>query len=448
MLQKDDGKPKASVFFIAYTRDDAGDKSKRPVTFTFNGGPGSSSVWLHMGAFGPKRVLLGPNGEQTPPPYQLVDNDDTPLVFTDLVFIDPVTTGFSRHAPGENPAQFHGLEGDLESVADFIRLYTTKFDRWGSPKFLAGESYGTTRAAGLSQVLLRSGIYLNGITLISSVLSFETILFGAGHDLPYTLYLPSYAATAWYHKKIGADLQKLPVEKVAQAARQFAENEYNQALMKGDKLTGAERSKVAAQLARFTGLSQSYVEEANLRVNLQRFTKELLRNERRTVGRYDSRLEGVDIDSAGERPEYDPSYSAVQGAFTAMFNDYIREQLKWETDETYEILTSKVQPWSYTRQQNQYVNTAEMLRQAMSQNPALKILSVNGYYDMATPFFATEYTFDHMGLPASLQGNITLTYCEAGHMLYTRKSCLDALHKSMGEFYQKALSGGAVMGTR
>ncbi len=440
VLKKDDSKPLASMFFVAYTRDDAGDKSKRPVTFAFNGGPGSSSVWLHIGALGPKRVVLGPNGEQPPPPYRMVDNDDTLLEFTDLVFIDPVTTGYSRHAPGEDPKQFHGLEGDLSSVANFIRLYTGKFDRWSSPKFLAGESYGTTRAAGLAQVLLDQGIYLNGITLISSVLNFETISFAPGNELPYILYLPTYTAAAWYHKKLPADLQRGTLEKAVQAARDFAGGDYTLALMKGNRLTAAERSKIAEQTARFTGLSKEYVEQSNLRISIQRFRKELLRDEGRTIGRYDSRLEGTDADSAGERPEYDASYASVQGAFTAAFNDYIRQDLKWETDLPYEVLTDKVQPWSYEKQQNRYVNTGEMLRQAMAQNPNLHVLAANGFYDLATPFFATEYTFNHLALDPSLQRNVKLTYCDAGHMLYTYKPCLDSLRRSIEELYGQALS--------
>jgi carboxypeptidase C (cathepsin A) len=439
VLKKDAIKPIASIFFVAYTRDDATDKEKRPITFAFNGGPGAASIWLHMGALGPKRVVMGAKGEQPPPPYRLVDNEDSLIELTDLVFIDPVTTGFSRHAPGEDPKQFHGLEGDLNSVADFIRLYTGKFDRWSSPKFLVGESYGTTRAAGLSQVLLQRGIYLNGITLISSILNFETLSFNPGNELPYVLYLPTYTASAWYHKKLPADLQRGTLEKAAQASRDFAANEYTLALMKGDQLTGAERSKVADLTARFTGLSKEYVEESKLRISPARFSKELLRTEGRIVGRYDSRLEGTDVDSAGERPGYDPSYASVLGPFTATFNDYVREELKWETDLTYEALTDKVRPWSYEKQQNQYVNTAEMLRQAIVQAPNLRVLVVSSYYDLATPFFATEYTFSHLGLDPSLQGNITFAYCDAGHMLYTYKPCLDTLQRSMAEFYHSAL---------
>jgi carboxypeptidase C (cathepsin A) len=438
ILKKDD-KPWASMFYVAYSRDDVQDAAKRPITFAFNGGPGSSSVWLHMGALGPKRVDMGADGEQPKPPYRLVDNEDTALEFTDLVFIDPVTTGFSRAAPGEKDAQFHGFDGDLESVAEFIRLYLTRFERWRSPKFLAGESYGTTRSAALSQYLLdNDGIYLNGITLISTVLNFETISFARGNDLPYALFLPSYTAAAWYHKKLPKELQG-DLEKALGESRRFAGNEYNAALMKGDKLTAPERTTVVHELARLTGLSEQYIGESNLRVPEDRFTKELLRDQRKTLGRYDSRLEGQDIDAAGDAPDYDPSYASVQGIFTAMFNDYVRTDLKYDTDMVYQVLTGKVQPWNYDRFQNRYVNVAEMLRQAMTKNPSLRVMIANGYYDLATPFFATEYTVNHIGLEPGLSNHISLTYCDAGHMLYTKKSCLDSLRGAMSDFYQKAL---------
>jgi len=438
VIQKD-AKPWASIFYVAYTLEGVQDLSKRPITFAFNGGPGSSSVWLHLGALGPKRIAMGPDGEQPRPPYQLVDNDDTALQFTDLVFIDPVTTGFSRAAPGEKEAQFHGFDGDLESVAEFIRLYSVRAERWGSPKFLAGESYGTTRASALSQYLLdKHGIYLNGITLISSVLNFETISFAQGNDLPFALFLPSYTATAWYHKKLPKDLQG-ELEKAVGESRRFAGNEYASALMKGDKLTATERTSVVHELARLTGLSEAFIEASNLRVSEPRFTKELLRDQRKTVGRYDSRLEGYDIDAAGERPGYDPSYASVQGAYTAMFNEYVRTELGYKSDQPYEILTDKVDPWSYEKFQNRYVNVAGMLRDAMTQNPNLRVMIATGYYDLATPFFAAEYTVSHLGLEPSLSSHVGLTYCEAGHMLYTKKSCLDGLHGSMADFYQKAI---------
>ena len=440
LLKKDDGKPKASMFYIAYTLDGA-DTTKRPLTFTFNGGPGSSSIWLHMGALGPRRVPLTPEGTPIPPPYHVVDNQQTALAFTDLVFIDPVTTGFSRNAPGEDPKQFHGLEGDLDSVSDFIRTYLTKYERWDSPKFLAGESYGTTRASGLSAYLIQHhGIYLNGITLVSSVLNFQTLAFRKGNDLPFILFLPSYTATAWYHKKLSGELQSGDVEQAVAEARKFAEGAYSNALMKGDDLSEAERKEIIEQLARFTGLSTKYIDESNLRIYDDRFRKELLRDEKLTTGRYDSRLPGVDVDAVGETPEYDPSYSAVQGAYTAAFNEYVRKELNWQTDLTYEILTSKVQPWNFSEATNAYLNVADRLAGAMAANPFMHILQVNGYYDLATPFYATEYTFDHLGISANLRNNISMSYCGAGHMLYLKESCLGSLRETMSKMYQSALA--------
>jgi carboxypeptidase C (cathepsin A) len=437
ILKKEDGKPWASMFYVAYTRDDTTDPAKRPLTFAFNGGPGSSSVWLHLGALGPKRVEMGPEGQPPAPPYHAVDNQDTALDFTDLVFIDPVSTGFSREAPGESAAQFHGFEGDLKSVAEFIRLYSVRAERWASPKFIAGESYGTTRAAALSQYLMQNhGIYLNGITLISSVLNFETISFAPGHDLPYELFLPTYTSTAWYHKKLPPDLET-SLEKSIGEARRFAEGEYAAALMKGDKLTAPERAAIVKQLARLTGLPTAFIEESNLRVSPARFEKELLRGERRTLGRYDTRLEGQDADAAGDRPGYDPSYASVLGPYTAAFNNYVRTDLKYDSDLSYEVLTDKVNPWDYKQFQNRYVNVADMLRDAMTQNQNLKVMVANGYYDLATPFFATEYTVNHLGLEPALASHVSLTYCEAGHMLYTRQSCLDSLHAAMAAFYKK-----------
>jgi carboxypeptidase C (cathepsin A) len=440
LLKKEDGSPTASIFYIAYTRNGVADVAKRPLTFSFNGGPGSSSVWLQMGALGPKRVAMDPDGNALPPPYRLEDNEFSILDLTDLVFIDPVSTGFSRAVPESSAGTFHGFTGDLQSVGEFIRQYTTRNGRWLSPKFLAGESYGTTRAAGLSGYLQdRLGMNLNGIALISSVLNFGTISFDAGNDMPYALYLPTYTATAWYHKKLPADLQSATLATAVEESRRYARNQYTLALYRGGSLPAEERAQVVKNLARLTGLTPRFIDESNLRVPIFRFTKELLRDRRRTVGRYDSRLEGTDIDAAGESPEYDPSYSSVQGAFTAAWNQYVRGDLKFETELPYEILTGRVRPWSYREFENRYVNVAETLRQAMTRNPALKLFVACGYYDLATPFFAAEYTVDHMLLAPELRPHVTLAYYEAGHMLYTHLKSLEKSKQDLAKFYSVAL---------
>lgn len=438
VLKTEEDQAKATVFYIAYTKDDVADRGQRPVCFTFNGGPGSSSVWLHLGAFGPRRVEMGDAGQLMPPPWKLVDNESSLLDVTDMVFIGPVTTGYSRPAPGEAPRQFHGLQEDTQWVGDFIRLWTTRNERWLSPKFLAGESYGTTRAASLSGYLQnRHGMFLNGVILISSILNFQTARFDTGNDLPYIVFLPTYTATAWYHKKLPQDLQG-DLQKALRESREFAEGEYTRALGMGGQLPPAERAKVVQKLARLTGLSPAYLEETNLRINIQRFCKELLRSERRTVGRLDSRFKGMDLDAAGERGEYDPSMAAITGPYTATLNDYVRRVLKFESDLPYEILTSRVQPWSYAQFENRYVNVAETLRSAMTQNPDLRVFVGNGYYDLATPFHATEYTFDHLGLDPSLAQHVTLTYYEAGHMMYVHMPSLGQLKKDVAGFIQSA----------
>ncbi|MBZ5700209.1 MAG: peptidase S10 [Acidobacteriia bacterium] len=440
LLKLEDGTPKASVFYIAYTKDDVSDAAQRPITFAFNGGPGSSSVWLHLGAFGPRRVQMGDAGSLLPPPYTLVDNESSLLDVTDLVFIDPVSTGYSRAVPGEPPKQFHGIEEDVQSVGDFIRLYTTRNKRWSSPKFLAGESYGTTRAAGLSGYLQqRYGMYLNGIVLISAILNFETAEFDSGNDLPYILHLPTYTAIAWYHKRLPADLQG-NLEKAVAESRRFAAGEYADALLAGDLLPAARRAELAQKLARLTGLSQDYVERSHLRVPIFRFTKELLRSQGRTVGRIDGRFTGIDADEAGARPDYDPSIAAIMGPYTAVLNDYVRGDLKFESDLPYEILTGRVHPWSYAPYENRYVNVAETLRAAMTQNPFLRVFVAKGYYDLATPFFAAEYTFDHLGLDPSLRSHLSGAYYEAGHMMYAHPPSLQKLKQDVAQFMRASMA--------
>ncbi|MEK6374152.1 MAG: peptidase S10 [Acidobacteriota bacterium] len=438
VMKDEEGKPRASFFFTSYTRDGA-DPAKRPITFTFNGGPGSSSVWLHIGAFGPKRVnYLDDAGHAAKPPYRLVDNEYSILDVTDMVFIDPVTTGFSRAIPFSDASKFHGVDADVQSVGEFIRLWTTRYSRWASPKFLAGESYGTTRAAGLSGWLGRQGFYVNGILLISSILNFETTSFDSANDLAYVLFLPTYTATAWYHKRLSPDLQNGTVENAIAMSEKYALGPYALALMQGDRLGDDERGKVAAHLTNLTGLSRDFIERANLRVNLGRFDKELLRAQRRTVGRLDSRFTGIDKDAAGETPEFDSSYAAIFGEYTAAFNDYVRRELKFETDLPYEILTDKVRPWNYDRAQNRYVDVAETLRNAMSQNPYMKVYVANGYYDCATPFAATRYTFARMGLDPEVRGNVSMSYFEAGHMMYIDRASHARLKKDVAEFIKSA----------
>ncbi|CAN5548530.1 peptidase S10 [soil metagenome] len=433
-------KPKASFFFVAYSRDEVEDRGTRPVTFSFNGGPGSSSVWLHLGLLGPRRVLFDDTGNPLPPPYRLVDNEHSLLDVSDLVFIDPVSTGYSRAAPGEKAGDFHGFKRDIESVGDFIRLYSTRYGRWTSPKFLIGESYGTTRAAGLSGYLQeRHGMFLNGIMLVSSILDFATARFEPGNDLPYLLFLPSYTATAWYHERLPESLQGQDLKAVLGEVEAFVMGDYSLALMKGAALGEEERTAVVQSLARYTGLSESYLERSNLRVGIMRFVKELLRGERRTVGRLDSRFTGIDRDAAGESFEYDPSYATIQGPYTATFNHYVREELRYESDLPYEILKGLYQTWSYKEFENQYVNVAETLRKAMTMNPFLKVHVASGYYDLATPYFATDYTMNHLELDPTLQANLSKSLYQAGHMMYVHRESLAKLKGELAGFVKAAV---------
>jgi len=436
VLKLEDGTPKASIFYVAYTKDDAGDAAKRPITFAFNGGPGAGSLWLHVGALGPRRVEMGDVGSLLPPPYKFVDNESSILDVTDIVFIDPVTTGYSRPVPGEADKQFHGVQEDVQSVGDFIRLWATRNRRWGSPKFLAGESYGTTRAAGLSGYLQqRYGMYLNGIILISAILNFQTAEFDTGNDLPYILYLPTYTAIAWYHKKLPSDLQG-DLQKAIAESKAFATGEYADALMRGDTLPAAKRTEVAQKLSRLTGISAEYIDRADLRIEIQRFDKELMKSARRTVGRLDGRFTGIDEDAAGEKPDYDPSLAAIVGPYTATLNEYVRGELKFESDLPYEFLTGRVRPWNYAPYENRYVNVAETLRRAMTQNPFLHVFVGKGYYDLATPFFAADYTVDHLGLDPTLRPHISGGYYEAGHMMYVHHDSLAKLKQDLAQFIQ------------
>ena len=428
-------KARAEVFVVSYVRDDVADPSSRPVTFCFNGGPGSSSVWLHLGMLGPKRVDMGPEGFPDSLKVTLSDNAHSLLDVSDLVFIDPVSTGFSRAVKGEKPKEFHGFKKDIESVGEVIRLWCSRNGRWSSPKFLAGESYGTTRAAGLAGHLQeRHGLYLSGLMLISTVLDFSTLLFGPGNDLPPLLFLPTYAATAHYHRQLEPALQELPVRELIERVETFARDRYGPALFQGASLPAEERSELAREIARFTGLSSEFVEANDLRIEIFRFTKELLRGQRRTVGRLDSRYTGIDRDAGGESFEYDPAYAAFQGPYTAALNDYLRNDLDYTSELPYEIIADLYRRWSYKEFENRYVNVGETLRKAMSINPRLRVHVAAGFFDLATPHFASDYTFDHLGLDPQLRNNLEFSYYEAGHMMYVHEASLVELKERLAAF--------------
>lgn len=432
------GETEARIFFMAYTLDNP--PANRPLMFSFNGGPGSASVWLHLGALGPKRVKMLDNGFLPPPPYELVENESTWLTDTDLVFIDPVGTGYSRAAKQELASKFFGVQGDLESVGEFIRLYLGRYERWNSPLFLVGESYGTTRAAGLSNLLFEKGVGLNGVLLVSNVMNFQTLRFAPGNDLPLTLIFPSYTATAWYHKKLPADLQAKPLKQVLAEAEAFANGGLASAFLKGDRMTAAERNAVVTEFSRLSGLSKSFTEQHNLRVDLSEFLKELLRDQRLTVGRLDSRFTGLDADAGGNGTEFDPSMTAIRPPYTATFNDYVRRDLGFKSDLEYYILGGGItSPWNWGSG-NGYADTSVALNTAMRKNPYMKVFVASGYYDMATPYFATEYNLAALGLDPAIRRNISVSYYEAGHMMYIEKNSLRKLKDDASKFIQNSLN--------
>jgi carboxypeptidase C (cathepsin A) len=428
---------KAEVFLTAYTAD-VPDAAGRPVTFAFNGGPGSSSVWLHLGLLGPRRVLMGDAGELLPPPYALADNQQTLLRHSDLVFIDPVSTGYSRAIKGEKSKDFHGYGGDIESVGEVIRLWTTRNGRWMSPKYLCGESYGTTRAAGLSRYLQeRYGMYLNGLMLVSAVLDFGTGDFTGGNDAVYPLFLPTYAAVAHYHGRHG----DRPLRDVLTEAEDYATSEYPWALARGSRLTGAERSAAAARLAALTGLSADYLDRVDLRPEHVRFLTELLRDQRLVVGRIDGRFTGWDTDYGREQWSEDPSIAAIIGPYTAALNHYVRDELGYESDLPYEILTDRVRPWSFQEFENQYVFVQDKLAAAMRANPHMRVHVDCGYHDLATPYFAAEHSFAHLQVPAELAANVDYSYYEAGHMMYVHEPSRLAQAATLARFVTPESTG-------
>jgi carboxypeptidase C (cathepsin A) len=415
--RKDGLTAKAKIFYVAYTLDNVSDRSARPITFVFCGGPGEAAAWLHMDSIAPRRVALTEDGEAPPPPYQLVDNEATWLDATDLVFIDPVSTGFSRPMPGTDPKQFHGLNEDIASVGDFIRLYTTRNGRWLSPKFLLGESYGTTRAAGLSEYLqTRLGLYLNGIILVSNALNIQPLLFTAQNVDTYVSFIPTYATTAWYHQRLSPELQSKPVEEIAAEARLFAGSLYRLALSRGDALSAEEEMQVATELARLTGIPSRDFESLMLRMKEPLFATKLLERDGLMVGAMDSRFTGLRY-APGEHgaEEYDPSDEAIEGPFTATFNDYVRRELGFQSDIPYEMYTA-IRPWNFGDARNGFPNTAEALRKAMTRNPYLKVWIASGYYDLLTPFFATENVIAGLNLDPARRANVRFTYYPTGHM--------------------------------
>ena len=437
VLRGEDGKPRASVFHIAYTRDGVKDPAGRPVTFAFNGGPGAATVKLHLAAFGPRRVELDPEGFPLPPPSRLVENQESILDVTDLVFVDPVSTGFSRPAPGVDAKEFHGLENDIESMAEFIRLWITRNGRWASPRFLAGESYATTRVAGLSEHLVtRHGMRLNGVILISVLLNHQDHRFHIGNDMPFLTFLPTYTAAAWYHKKLAPELSG-GLHRTLEEVERFAVEEYGPALLEGDRLPADRQRQIAGKLARYTGLSVDYVLRSNLRIEHFRFCKELLRDRRLTIGRIDARFTVTDLDAVGEYGEFDPSLTYLSAPFLEGTLDYLHGELGYREDHlVYERLSSKVFPWQYP--EGRYANLAERLRLAMMKNPSMKVLVASGYYDLATPYFAARYTVAHMGLSEADRKRVRFVDYDSGHMPYIRREGHRKFKKDVAEFIRDA----------
>ncbi len=442
LLRDDDGTKRASFFFTAYVNDDT-DPAERPIVFAFNGGPGSSSVWLHFGLFGPKRVALDEEGAAVSIPARLVDNEQSILDRADVVFIDPVGTGFSRGIPDDESKAFHHFTRDIESVGEFIHLYLSRHNRWASPVYLAGESYGTTRSAALGLHLLdRYGLALSGMMLISSVLDFatapfdkKTFTFPLGADIPYVLFLPTYAAAAWYHGVIALEHRDRPLREFLDEVEQFAMTDYLVALLQGDWLPEDRFAAIAERVAGYTGLPVDYVTRYRLRIEIMRFCKSLLRDQARVVGRLDARVTGIERFADGDAMETDPSYDVILTTYSAAANDHLRRTLGYASDLPYEILSFDVnQAWDYEDFKNAKVDVADHLRQVMSRNPHMKVFVANGYYDLATPYFATEHTFSHLGLDPDLRTNVEMGYYEAGHMMYIHRPSLERLAADLRGF--------------
>ncbi|MGB2666910.1 MAG: hypothetical protein WAK48_23100 [Candidatus Acidiferrum sp.] len=439
LLKNEKDEPEALFYYTAYTRSDVKDFSQRPLSFLYNGGPGSSSLWLHMGSFGPKRVITANAGITPPAPYKIEDNPNCLLDKSDLVFIDPVGTGFSRAVGKAQDKDFWGVDQDAKSLAQFVQSYVSRNGRWNSPKFLIGESYGTFRNAALANLLQsQNGIYLNGLVMVSSVWDLSTISFYPGQDLAYILYLPSYAATAWYHKVLKDRPDNL--EAFLNEACSFAKGEYADALLKGETLSDADKAAIAKKLAHFTGLNEEYLIKSSLRVRLDRFMQELQLSRGLTTGRLDARFSGPTYDLIDSSASYDPQSAAITGAFVAAFNMYLRDDLKFTQDRPYHVFAGfKNNHWDWKHEGGYgYFPGAPSvmldLASAIITNPKLQVQMEDGYYDLATPFFEAQYATDHLGLPADLQKNIQHKFYEAGHMMYLREEDQTKLKTNVAAF--------------
>jgi len=440
-VKRGDGKIEAEMFFVAYSVDGQ-DASKRPLTFAFNGGPGSATIWLHMGALGPKHVALTADGVLPAAPYRVEDNPYTLLDKSDLVMVDAIGTGFSRAENMDTSKKFWGVKGDIEAFSEFIRMYLSRYERWSSPLFLLGESYGTTRAAGISGHLSELGINFNGITLLSMVLNFQTLEDTKTNDEPYIYLIPSYTMIAGYHHKLPSDLLQ-DLNKARQEAEQWAVGEYAQALAKGDAMTAAERDKVVTDMARYTGLTKEVIDQANLRIDVPKFTHYLLLDQKVRVGRLDGRYTGPDPDGLLDTRFYDPTEANIMAPYNTVFNNYVRTELGYKTDMPYYVFAQQQgfeDRWDWGSAGEGFPDTASALRRAVVKNPYLKVLVMEGYYDLACPYFAANYTVDHLNLPEKYRAQISYATYESGHMVYLHQSSLKKMKGDEAGFIEKSMT--------